>query len=114
LSRGDELRLNDILQAIARIRSYAPAEDEPLVGATRDAILYNLVVIGEAAARLSDDLRDEASGVPWSRVVGLRNLLAHEYFRIDTAIVHEIVATQLAELEAAVVGLLERLDRPSS
>jgi uncharacterized protein with HEPN domain len=54
VSRGDGLRLEDILEAIARVREYAPATDEALVGARRDGILYNLAVIGEAAARLSD------------------------------------------------------------
>ena len=106
MSRGDELRLNDILEAIARIRTYEPAENQPLAGATRDAILYNLVVIGEAAARLSNELREGAPHVPWSSVVGLRNLLAHEYFRIDTALVREIIETPLADLEREVKSLL--------
>jgi uncharacterized protein with HEPN domain len=109
LSRGDELRLSDILEAIERIRSYAPAEGAPLAGPTRDAILYNLVVVGEAAGRLSSETRDAAPEIPWSDIVGLRNLLAHEYFRIDTAIVREIIEKPLTDLERE----LERLrDRP--
>jgi uncharacterized protein with HEPN domain len=113
LSRGDELRLTDILEAIARIRSYAPSEREPFVGANREAVLYNLVVIGEAAARMSDETRDAATGVPWSRIVGLRNLIAHQYFRIDTAIIREIIETQLADLERAVDELLRRTENNS-
>ena len=108
MSRGDELRLNDILEAIRRIRTYAPAAGEPLAEATRDAILYNLVVIGEAAARLSSEARDAAPDVPWSKIIGLRNLLAHEYFRIDTTIIREIVGTELADLERAIEELLRR------
>ena len=76
--------------------------------------LFNLVVIGEAAARLSKELRDEAPEVPWVSVIGLRNLLAHEYFRIDTAIVHEIIETPLAELDQAVTRLLESRNQPST
>jgi uncharacterized protein with HEPN domain len=73
----------------------------------RDAVLFNLVVIGEAAAHLRDDTRASAPEIPWPKVVGLRNLLAHEYFRIDTEIVGEIVRTQLTALEEAARALLE-------
>jgi uncharacterized protein with HEPN domain len=107
VSRGDGLRLEDILEAIARVREYAPPlTDEALAGAVRDAILYNLVVIGEAAARLSDEVRASAPEIPWPQVVGLRNLLAHEYFRVDAEIIGEILDKQLSQLETTVEALL--------
>ena len=106
-SRGEDSRLRDIVEAIDRIRTYLPPEGEPLQGATRDAVLYNLVVIGEAAAHLGDDTRAGAPQIPWPKIVGLRNLLAHKYFRIDTDIVSEIVRTQLAALEEAAEALLK-------
>jgi uncharacterized protein with HEPN domain len=106
LSRGEESRSRDIVEAIDRIRTYLPTEGEPLLGATRDAVLYNLVVIGEAAAHLGDETRAGAPQIPWPKIVGLRNLLAHEYFRIDTEIVREIVQTQLTALEEAAQALL--------
>jgi uncharacterized protein with HEPN domain len=77
------------------------------LGATRDAVLYNLVVIGGAAAHLGDDIRAGAPQIPWPKIVGLRNLLPHEYFRIDTELVSEIVQTQLTALEEAAQALLE-------
>jgi uncharacterized protein with HEPN domain len=107
MSRGEERRLADILEAIGRVRAYAPSEPEPLVGVRRDAILYNLVVIGEAVAHVSEKTRLLAPDIPWPKIVGLRNLLAHEYFRIDTAIVAAIVAEQLDPLEETTRRLLE-------
>jgi len=106
VSRGDGLRLEDILEAIGRVREYAPLTDDALAGAVHDAILYTLVVIGEAAARLSDEVRASAPEIPWPQVVGLRNLLAHEYFRVDAEIIGEILDKQLSQLETTVEALL--------
>ena len=107
MSRAEELRLLDILEAIATVHGYVPEPGEPLVGGTRDAILYNLVVLGEAAAHISSATRARAPEVAWQQVVGLRNLLAHEYFRIDAEIVTSIVREQLAPLEQSIRRLLE-------
>lgn len=75
-------------------------------------MLYNLVVIGEAAAQLSEGTRANADEIPWTRVVGLRNLIAHEYFRVDLEVIQSILAEQLDQLEETAKRLLEadRLD----
>jgi len=104
VSRGEELRLGDIAQAIAAIRSHI-AEGE-FDRKTSDAVLYNLVVIGEAAAQLADDTRTRAPEIPWTRVVALRNLIAHEYFRVDLEVIRSILAEQLDQLDEAVGQLL--------
>lgn len=72
---------------------------------TSDAVLYNLVVIGEAAAQVSEETRGRAPEIPWTQIVGLRNLLAHEYFRIDLDVIEAIVREQLDQL----AGTAERL-----
>jgi uncharacterized protein with HEPN domain len=104
VTRREELRLRDILRAIETVRAYA-AEGE-FDQRTTYAVLYNLVVIGEAAAQLSEETRARASNIPWTKVVGLRNLIAHEYFRIDLEIIETIVREQLDELGRTVEDLL--------
>jgi uncharacterized protein with HEPN domain len=66
-----------------------------------------LVVIGEAPARIGDETRARAPEIPWTSVVGLRNLVTHEYFRVDLDIIEDIVGTSLDPLEAAARHLLE-------
>ena len=112
MTRREELRLRDILQAISAIRGHIAGgtfDDK-----TSDAVLYNLVVIGEAAVQISEETRDTASEIPWSRVIGLRNLIAHEYFRVDLEIVETIIAEQLDQLEQTIQRLIEdAAERPS-
>jgi uncharacterized protein with HEPN domain len=105
LSRREELRLRDIVQAIETIRSHMSGEE--FDRKTVDAILYNLVVIGEAAAQISDETRAAAPEIPWANVVGLRNLIAHEYFRIDLEVIEAIVREQLDQLEQSASRLLK-------
>lgn len=78
MSRRELARLRDIREAIATIRGHIAAGS--FDRKTSDAVLYNLVVIGEAAARISGETRARAPEIPWTRIVGLRNLIAHEYF----------------------------------
>lgn len=94
-------RLDDIAAAIGRIRAIvmrAPALDE----VARDAILYNLVIVGEAAKHLSEDARKRRPEIPWRRIAGLRDLLTHEYFRIEIDAIRKIVDRDLPALERAV------------
>lgn len=74
MSSREELRLRDILGAIATIRSHLV--DGDFDRKTSDAVLYNLVVIGEAAAQVGDETRARAQEIPWTSIVGLRNLIA--------------------------------------
>ncbi len=69
-------------------------------------MLYNLIVIGEAAAQLSDETRADADEIPWVRVIALRNLIAHEYFRVDLEVIQSIFAEQLDQVEETARRLL--------
>lgn len=105
MSRRESLRLRDIREAIATIRGHIAAGS--FDRKTSDAVLYNLVVIGEAAAQISDDTRVLAPEIPWTKIVGLRNLVAHEYFRIDLDVIRAIVEEELDQLDRTAERLID-------
>jgi uncharacterized protein with HEPN domain len=83
--RDDRERLLDLCEAIERIEKYAAAgrsvlERDELI---QTWVIYHLQIIGEAARSLSPELRDRYPDVPWSQIIGMRNILAHRYFGID-------------------------------
>lgn len=83
--RGDQTRPEDILRALDHIERYATGGRS---GFDRDELLQawmirHLAVIGEAAARLSLPLRESHPEVPWSGIIGMRNVLVHGYFSIE-------------------------------
>jgi len=106
------MRLRDVRDAVAAIRAHIATGS--FDRKTSDAVLYNLVVIGEAAAQISDATRARAPEIPWTKVVGLRNLIAHEYFRIDLEIIQAIVSEQLDQLDATAERLIHEDDEPAA
>jgi uncharacterized protein with HEPN domain len=110
VSRDEQERLRDIKDAINAIREHltnagetAADKADPLL---HDALLFQFVVIGEAVKHLAPETREAAPEIPWTDIAGLRDLIAHEYFRIDIHRVLEIVERDLPALEKAVYRML--------
>ena len=83
-------RVQDMIEAIQAVEAFVGEMDEASFLAdrrSRDAVLWNLTVLGEAVRGVPADLQDAHPEVPWARMRGLRNLLVHEYFGIDDRIV---------------------------
>ena len=100
--RNWRLRVADILAAIERLRRYTAglqeasfARDEKTV----EAVCFALVVIGEAASHVPDEIQVGAPEVPWRKMKGMRNIAAHEYFGIDTATVWQTATVDVPALK---------------
>jgi len=110
MSRDERERLRDIKEAILTIHEHlARLGDQPAdadAGLLHDALLFQFVVIGEAIKSLAPETRDSAPEIPWADVAGLRDLIAHEYFRIEIERVLDIVERDLPALEQAIDRLL--------
>ena len=109
--RDPKERLRDMLEAIEYIERYAVQGREAF---ERDELIQNwmvrhLQIIGEAARALPQDVRDLGSDVPWSKIIGMRHILVHDYFRIDTEIVWDVVERDLPVLKRAMQALLDEL-----
>lgn len=65
---------------------------------TRDAILHNLFVLGEAAKAVPPEVRERHPEVEWRGMTGLRDIVGHEYFGLDDDIVWDIVKTELPKV----------------
>lgn len=113
MSRSGCERLMDIVDRIdcatsaeARLTSAEADDDRPLVQIAFDAVLYDLVVIGEAIKALPEDWTSAHPEVPWSDAARMRDLLAHQYFRIRADVVRATLDRPLAELRRACEELL--------
>ena len=104
--RSNEERLGDILQAIDRIEQFWANPDLP-DDMRHDAVLYNLLVIGEAAKALSPEVTARAPGYLWDGPIRMRNFVAHGYFLIDLGIVGAVVEKELPKMRTVVEELLQ-------
>jgi uncharacterized protein with HEPN domain len=99
MTRPPDERVRDILAAIERCLSYRHYLGSPNHGAMAyDAILRNLAVIGEAVRALPGEFKAERPSTPWASISGLRNIVIHEYFRVNLELVRDIVDNDLTEL----------------
>jgi uncharacterized protein with HEPN domain len=71
--------------------------------------MRRLEIIGEAVKRLPDDLKSRRPKIPWRDIAGARDVLVHEYFRVDLAMAWDMVHQDLASLETEVESLLKEL-----
>ena len=102
-------RVQDILDAIDAIETYTAELDEESFEDERvvvDAVLRNLTVIGEAAANLPDGITCLAPHVPWQSVIGMRNIIVHEYFGVSLPMVWQTVTSDLPALREQLESLL--------
>lgn len=74
------------------------------------AVLHAIEVLGEAASRVSEDVRAQYPALPWRAMIGMRTRLVHGYFDIDTDIVWETVTDRLPPLVAQLAAILETTD----
>ncbi len=99
--RDDGERILDMLDAIERIQRHAEKgrdafdQDELL----QTWVIHHLEIIGEAASKLSQALRDAHHEIPWPQIVAMRNVIAHEYFGIDLDAVWQVIERDLPSLK---------------
>ena len=100
-------RLRDILDGVDKAVTFGEGDRDEKATA---AALYELIVIGEAVNALPADVLAENSNVPKAAIVGMRNLAAHEYHRVDDEFVWGTVDVDLPTLRDATAAELARLN----
>ena len=113
MPRDVRLYLDDMLEAVTKIRDYTTGMDyDTFINdpKTQDAVVRNLEIIGEAAGRLPEDMRIAAPEIEWRKIVALRNILAHEYFGVSLPVVWDIVQNKLDALESSSQKLLKEIE----
>ena len=74
----------------------------------QDGVVRNLEVIGEATKNLSTGLREANPAIPWRQIAGMRDVLIHDYLKLNLSRVWLTVSTDLPELRTTVTRLLNQ------
>ena len=94
--------IDDIRDSIEAVKRYtAGLTKEAFFNSTekQDAVYRRLELIGEAANRVPDEFRSQYPQIPWNKIIGMRNVLIHEYDSIDLDRVWETIQKDIPELE---------------
>lgn len=109
----DQARLLHILEAIQYIDQFLLNKtkqdlyDDPQL---RFAIERQLEIIGEAANRLSDSIKEQHTTIDWRKIVAFRNFIVHEYFGIDLELVWLITQRNISPLKLTVEQILSLIE----
>jgi len=107
--RSEAQYLTDIVDAADAIARFLTGIDREAFlqdELRQSAVIQKIEVIGEAAGKISPELRGRYPEVDWSRIVGMRNLLVHGYFSIKTAIVWLTATQAVPELRVKIANVL--------
>jgi uncharacterized protein with HEPN domain len=109
--RNDRERLLDIIEAIERIEKYTEKgksdfDNNELV---QNWVIHHLLILGEAIANVSDEIQEKYHQIPWSKIIGMRNILVHGYFEIDNDVVWSVVENDMPELKKHIHKILKEI-----
>jgi uncharacterized protein with HEPN domain len=110
--RRDLDRLADMRDALTDVKALT-ADGKQAFQADRSAqqaVAYNLAVLGEAARALSPELRERHPEVPWRDVIAQRNVVVHEYHRLDLDSLWITATQDVPQLDEQLAGI-ERAER---
>lgn len=109
--RNINLFFEDILEAIGSIKEYTQSMDyaEFLKDKrTRDAVVRNLEIIGEAAKNIPDEIKEKYPEVNWKATTGMRDKLTHEYFGVSNLIVWETITNDIPIFETQIKKIAKK------
>lgn len=93
--------LQDMLDAVTSIESFKIETYDSFVmdEKTQDAVMFNLIIMGEAAHKIADDFQTDHPEIPWSSIIGTRNVIVHGYDQVRLQIVWDIIHRDLQTLK---------------
>lgn len=107
--RNNVLLLNDIIDAIATIEEYIQGFTEEAFYSdrkTKDAVVRNFEIIGEAASQVAQEFKIQHPEIAWREAADLRNKIIHEYFGVDYVLLWEITQLDLPSLKQKIQFLI--------
>ncbi len=111
MQKSDSPYVAQILRNLEKVRVYLGDETYETFCAdnkTQSAILMQLQMIGELAKRISPQAREEMKEIPWIKVAGFRDIVAHEYYDIQLPVVWAIITEELDLLERVLAIYLKK------
>jgi len=109
--RKPDLYIADILKSVNKIEEYTKRINEEEFNKNtliQDAILRRLEIIGEAVKNLPQEFKEQYTDIPWDRIAGMRNIVAHEYFGVNLKRVWKTIKDDIPELKEKIHRIIQK------
>ena len=107
MKKDDAVYAQHLLECIARVEQYTNAGRAEFMTSTliQDGVIRNLQTLGQSVLKLSESFKAAHPDVDWKSIIGLRNVLVHDYLGVSVTRVWEIVERDLPDLKAKVTAI---------
>lgn len=109
---NDKVRLLHALESITKINEYVgdiDLESFQSNSMMKDACIRQLGIIGEACNRISEEIKSDNPKIEWRQIIGLRNIVIHQYFGVDDRVIWDILQFELPDLKVKLEIILKNL-----
>jgi len=112
MKKDTKIFLEHILESISLIEEYMQNKTKTEFLETKqlqDAVIRRIEIIGEAVKNIPDDIKWKFKDIPWRNIMGMRDILIHQYFGVDLELTWEVINNNIPELKNQISSLKKKL-----
>jgi uncharacterized protein with HEPN domain len=100
--------LFDVIDTIELIENHVKCTIDVFIAdvVLTDFVCFRLMSIGEALSKVPKEYRKDYKEIPWKKIIGMRNLLTHEYYEIDACIIYNSIKDDLPLLKQSILKII--------